>query len=150
MIFRAGLRVRNSRASVGPSISGITTSETTRSTGRGGFLQDLDRLDAVAGFEHRVAPRRETAGIERPQTLLILDQEDCALAGKIGAGGAFDLIGRGKRALNRRHVNFGLALRNLLGAGHVPRQEDAEGRAFMHHRIDIHETARLLDDAVDG
>ena len=33
MIFRSGLRVRNSRARVGPSISGMTTSETTRSTG---------------------------------------------------------------------------------------------------------------------
>ena len=32
MIFRLGLRLRISRSSVGPSISGITTSETTRST----------------------------------------------------------------------------------------------------------------------
>ncbi len=32
MIFRSGLRPRISLRSVGPSISGITTSETTRST----------------------------------------------------------------------------------------------------------------------
>ena len=50
------------------------------------FLQHIDRLDAVAGFEHGIAARRQAAGVERAQAFLVLDQKDGALAGEIGVG----------------------------------------------------------------
>src|SRR5262249_35259945 len=51
----------------------------------------------------------------------------------------------------RERRDLGRPLRDrFLGAGHVPRQEDAEGRALVLDRVDIDEAAGLLDDAVDG
>ncbi len=84
MIFRSGLRSRISCSSVGPSISGITTSDTTRSTGAVAALEHLHRLDAVAGLEHRITARAKPARIQRAQALLVLDQQDGALPGQIG------------------------------------------------------------------
>ena len=59
MILRSGLRLRSSFSSVGPSISGITTSDTTRSTCAAVLLEHLQRLDAVGGLEHRIAARAQ-------------------------------------------------------------------------------------------
>ena len=43
------------------------------------LVEHLDRLDAVAGLEHRIAARGEPARVERAQALLVLDQQDGAL-----------------------------------------------------------------------
>ena len=87
MIFRSGLRLRSSRAqgrAVHLRHDHVGDDEVDRLAG---FLQHVDRLHAVAGFQHRVAARGKPAGVERAQAVFILDQKDRALAGEIGAGG---------------------------------------------------------------
>src|SRR5437660_1682767 len=59
MILRLGLRLRNSRSRVGPSISGMTTSETTRSIWPSAFSNLFGREDR---HEYLVDDRCRDAG----------------------------------------------------------------------------------------
>src|ERR1700704_4257182 len=127
MILMSGLRLRSSMSSVGPSISGITTAAL--------LAQFLQRLDAVAGLDHGIAARLEPAGIERAQPLLVLDQEDRAVTGQVGIGGAHHLVGGGDGASDRRRRSLWQWRRqNVVGLGDVARQEDAEDRALADPR----------------
>ncbi len=70
---------------VGPSISGMMTSETIRSICRRA-LDDPERVDAGRRLEHRVAARGQRARGESAHRLFVLDQQDRAAAGEIGGG----------------------------------------------------------------
>src|SRR5690606_18473966 len=71
---------------------------------------------------------------EEAHRVLVLDEEDGALAGEIP--GPFGRR-RGRGAGRRRRV-------------FMERQIDAEGRALAHLAFGEDEASRLLDDAVDG
>src|SRR6202790_4367159 len=123
MIFTPGSRLRSLVSSVGPAISGVTTSDTTRSS-------------LPAGLSNACAAPNEGG-----QALSVLAPQDPALPGVVS--GLRRLVGAPWSAClrGRRHV---------LDGRDVARQEDAECRAFADGRFRIDEAAGLLDDAVDG
>ena len=105
------------------------------------FLQRLQRLDAVGGLDHAVAARAQAARVQRAQALLVLDQQDGALPGEVGARFCF------RRRLLGRAIGGG-GVGHSLQLGMMPRQEDVERGALIGFGIDIDEAAGLLDDAV--
>src|SRR5579872_4617219 len=100
-----------------------------------GFFQDVNRFDAVTGLQHRIAARSQTARIERTQTLLVLHQEDGAFARQIGD---WPQLGGCNRSGG-----------DLLCRRHMARQENAECGALAFDSVEIHESACLLDNAID-
>ena len=48
------------------------------------LLDDLQRLDAGGRLEHRVAARRQRPRVDGADGILVLDEEDDALAGEVG------------------------------------------------------------------
>src|SRR5207248_8747457 len=107
------------------------------------FLERLHRLDAVRRLDHAVTARAQAARVQRAQALFVLDQQDGALAGEIGAR-----FRSSPRLLARAVRRMHLVLRVVLGA--MPRQENIERRALAFLRVDIDEAAGLLDDTVYG
>ena len=132
MTLAANPRRRNSVSMVGPSISGMMTSETMRSIGSAASSATRSASTPVSASKHRIAARGERARGESAHRLLVLDQEDRAAAGEI------------RRGLG------GLLLDRLVGlVAKAPRKENAERRARARLAVAEHVPAGLLDDAVD-
>ncbi len=140
MIFSSGFRSRMARNSIGPSISGITTSDTTRSMAplRSSIASIASR--PLPASTHSVAARAQTARVERAQALFVLDEKNGAVTGEVGG------LLRDQRDLAVGGGGFllGLFLRDMA------RQEDAEDGALARLGFDIDESAGLLDDAVNS
>ena len=113
-------------------------------------LELLQRLDAIAGFDHRVAARGQAAGVERAQPLLVLDQQDGAVAGEIGRRGALHIVGRRDRAGHGGRRRFGKLRRLDVSAPGMWRGRKMRKIVPLpSSELDIDEAAGLLDDAVD-
>ena len=115
-------------------------------------LELLQRLDAVAGLDHRIAARRESAGIEHAQPLLVLDQQDGALAGEIGARRC-EPCRRPPRcapAIAGAVVSGSFGVSMSSAAGMWRGRKIRKIVPFFSSELDIDEAAGLLDDAVDG
>ena len=84
MTFAFTPRLRNSPNMVGPSISGMTTSETMRSI-LPAFLSAISSASTPdRRLQHGIAARGERAGAESAHRLFVLDEQDRAVAGEIG------------------------------------------------------------------
>ena len=68
------------------------------------LFDDLQRVQARGRLQHCVAARGESAGAERPDRLLVLDEEDRAVAGEIG-GRRVRLLSGTRRLVFRRECN---------------------------------------------
>ena len=90
------------------------------------LVESLDRLDTVAGFQHRVAARREPSCVQRPQAVLIFDEQDRALPGQVCGGGPRHRV-RGRHGAGDGRRFRGRNLRkHFLCARNVARQENTE------------------------
>ena len=84
-------------------------------------------------LQDRVAARGKRAGRESPDRLLVLDEEDRAVAGQIGDG---------------RRCRFG-GTRRLGLVGNVTRQEDRKNGSLADGARAKNIAAGLLDDAIN-
>ena len=97
-------------------------------------VDDVQPRLAAGRLQHGIALVGQRPGGEHAHRVLVLDQQDGALAGQVARG----CLGRLRR---------GLA---LVAGVLVDRQVDAEDRPFARLAFHEHETAGLLDDAVHG
>ena len=125
MILRSGLRPRIAFRRVGPSISGITTSETTRSTAPFFSSSASSASTPFDGLDHAVAARAQAPRVQRAQALLVLDQKNCALPGEIGPRLWLSRSFLGRRRCRPWRLGLNLLLRMMA------RQKDVERGALV-------------------
>src|SRR6185437_15666970 len=134
IILRSGRSRRSVCMRVGPSISGMITSLTTRSTSPL-WLAKTSSASAPVVASSAIAARAARARGEAPDRILVLDEQHRAVPGQV---------------LRLLYPPLDLGLLDLVRTFDITRQVDAHDRALTLLAVGEDEATGLLDDAVDG